>query len=277
MDRLGLECLSAFGQPPAEFIRIASELGCGHVSLNLSRSANRLAPYPEFVLRDDPALQREVRAALAAHGVRLSLLEGFALMPDTAPGAMAPLLDIAAELGARAICAVSLDKDMARTQDHFAELTEQAGERGLLATTEVGAGVLRNLAAAVDVARHVASPHFALLIDTMHFFRSGSTVDDLRALDPAWIGHVQLCDVPMPATIGSYMEEALYERRCPGDGDLPLEPFLAQLPEGVPIGLEVPIRSEAEAGIGTEARLARCVDAARKLLQTAQERSVPGI
>jgi|GEM_PF-430735 len=267
MERLGLECLSAFGQPPAEFIHAASELGCGHVSLNLSRSANRLPPHPEFALRDDPALRREISATLIASGVRLSLLEGFALMPDTNPGDMAPLLDIATELGAQAICAVSLDKDMARTRDRFAELTELAKERGLLATTEVGAGVLRNLGAAVDTLRHIASPHFALLIDTMHFFRSGSTVDDLRALDPAWIGHVQLCDVPMPATIARYMDEALYECRCPGDGDLPLAQFLAQLPEGVPPGLEVPIRSEAEAGIGTKERLARCVNAARNLLK----------
>lgn len=273
MERLGLECLSAFGQPPVEFIRIAGELGCGHVSLNLSGSANRLAPYPDYSIRNDAVLRHEISAALQGAGVRLSLLEGFALMPDTTPTDMAPLLDIAAELGARAICAVSLDRDMARRQDRFAELTELAGERGLLATTEVGAGALRNLDAAVDVARHVGSPHFALLIDTMHFFRSGSSVDDLRALDPAWIGHVQLCDVPMPATIASYMDEALYERRCPGDGDLPLEPFLARLPAGVPIGLEVPIRSEAEAGIGTKARLARCMDAARKLILTAQERA----
>lgn len=271
MERLGLECLSAFGQPPVEFIHAASELGCGHVSLNLSRSVNRLPAYPEFSIRDDGALRRDISAALGDTGVRLSLLEGFALMPDTTPGAMSPLLDIAAELGARAICAVSIDKDMARTRDRFAELTELAKERGLIATTEVGAGVLRNLGVAVDTVRHVASPHFALLIDTMHFFRSGSTMDDLRALDPAWIAHVQLCDVPMPATIASYMEEALYERRCPGDGDLPLAQFLSHVPQGVPIGLEVPIRSEAEAGIGTKERLGRCIIAARNLLKAAQE------
>ena len=77
---------------------------------------------------------------------------------------------------------------------------------------------------------------------------------DLAALDPAVIGHVQLCDVPMPAQIESYMEEALYERRAPGDGDLPLADFVELVPEDVPIGLETPIRSEAEAGIGPEDR-----------------------
>jgi hypothetical protein len=36
----------------------------------------------------------------------------------------------------------------------------------------------------------------------------------------------------------------------------------------VPIGLEVPIRSEAEAGIAAEDRLGRCVAAAEAMLGT---------
>lgn len=268
MERLGLECLSAFGLHPVEFIRIAGELGCGHVSLNLSRAANRLPDYSEFSIGGDAVLQREIAASLADSGVRLSLLEGFALTPDNAPEDLAPQLDIAAELGARAVCAIGMDRDMARTHDGFAGLAAMAGERGLLLTTEVGAGVMRNLGRAVEAVRQAASAHLALLIDTMHFFRSGSTVEDLATLDPAWIGHIQLCDVPMPARIDSYMEEALYERRCPGDGDLPLRNFLAHIPPEVPIGLEVPIRSEAEAGIGPLDRLGRCVAAAEAMLGT---------
>lgn len=268
MERLGLECLSAFGLNPVEFIRIAGELGCGHVSLNLSRAANRLPVYPEFSIRDDAGLRREIAAALKDNGVRLSLLEGFALMPGASPDGLTPGLDIAAELGARAVCAIGMDRDMDRTREAFARLAVLAGERGLLLTTEVGAGVMRGLSKSAEAVRQVASPHFALLIDTMHFFRSGASVADLAALDPAMIGHVQLCDVPMPAQIDSYMEEALYERRCPGDGDLPLREFLRHVPEQVPIGLEVPIRSEAEAGVTTRDRLGRCVAAARAMLGT---------
>ena len=268
MERLGLECLSGLGMPPTQFISIAGELGCGHVSLNLSKSANRLPQYPEFSIRDDTALRRDIAAVLADTGVRLSLLEGFALTADIAAETLAPQLDIAAELGARAVCAISLDKDMDRSWNHFAHLADMAGERGLLLTTEVGAGAMRNLGTAVEQVRRVASPHFALLSDTMHFFRFGATVDDFASLDPATIGHVQLCDVPMPAHIDSYMEEALYERRCPGDGDLPLRDFLRYVPDRVPIGLEVPIRSEAETGIAAEDRLGRCVAAAQAMLGT---------
>ena len=264
MDRLGIENLSTFGLDPVEFVHVAADLGCGHVSLNLRGSANRLDMYPEWSFLEDAALRRNVCAALQERGIAVSLLEGFPILPDRQE-VFGPGLDIAAEFGARAICAVSLDKDAGRTHAEYARLTEAAAERGIIATTEACAGAYRKFAMAVEAVEAVANPRFQLLIDTMHYYRWGATTADLAALDPAMLGHVQLCDVPMPALIESYMEEALHERRAPGDGDLPLADFLAHVPPHVPIGLEVPIRSEALAGIGPRERLGRIVAAARAL------------
>lgn len=266
MNPICLECLSVFGLHPVDFIRIAGELGCSHVTLSMSRSPNRLPVYPDLSFRHDPALRAEMRGALADSGVAIGIMEGFAVLPGGTVDDFRADLDMTAELGARAICAVSIDKDTARTHDQYARLAELAAERGLLTTTEACAGVYRRLGHAVEAVRAVAHPSFSLLIDTMHFFRSGSTVADLATLNPALVGHVQLCDVPMPAVMDSYMEEALYERRCPGDGDLPLADFLAHVPDGVIVGLEIPIRSEAEAGIGPKERMARCVAATRRLM-----------
>ena len=266
MNPLGIECLSTFGLHPVELIRLTGELGCSHVTLNIGTAANRLPIYPEVSFRRDPALQREMKAALADSGVTIGMLEGFAILPGGNAEDLAADLDMAAELGAGAICTVSLDRDMAYTHAEFAQLAEMAAERGLAVTTEVGAGVLRRLDKAVAALDAVAHPAFRLLIDTMHFFRFGATVADFAALDPAAIGHVQLNDVPMPAVIEDYMEEALYERRAPGDGDLPLADFLQHVPDGVVIGLEIPIRSEAEAGVGPRERLSRCLERTRALL-----------
>ena len=55
-------------------------------------------------------------------------------------------------------------------------------------------------------------------------------------------------------------------RVCAASGEMPLRAYLAALPAGVTIGLEVPLGSQAEAGIGPEIRLRRCVEAARRLL-----------
>lgn len=266
MHRLGIENLSTFGLHPVDFIHLAADLGCTHVSLNLRGSANRLPPYPELSLAEDAALRLAVAQAARERQVNVALVEGFAIAPGSDGSQFAAGLDAVCELGGKAICAVSMERDIDRTHELFARLTEMAAARGLITTTEVGAGVLRNLERSLAAVRAVGDTHFRLLIDTMHFFRSGATIADFAALDPAAIGHIQLCDVPMPAIIDSYMEEALYERRCPGDGDLPLGQLLALVPQHAVIGLEIPIRSEAEAGRGPLARLGRCVVAARELL-----------
>src|SRR6202011_5859268 len=89
---------------------------------------------------------------------------------------------------------------------------------------------------------------------------------DITALDPNVIGYVQLCDAPLKTKHLAYMDEALYERMVPGTGELPLLDILAALPEGIVIGLEVPQRSLAEAGVGPHERVARCLEATRSLL-----------
>jgi hypothetical protein len=52
----------------------------------------------------------------------------------------------------------------------------------------------------------------------------------------------------------------------PGTGELPLLDILAAVPRDRVIGLEVPLRSQADAGVGPFDRLRPCVDAARDLL-----------
>ena len=115
MERLGIECLSTFALPPADHVRLAADLGCGHVSLNPGGAANPLPPHGKVPWRGDAAAQRAVAAALRETGVALSLVEGFAILPDTGTEVHLPALDLAAGLGGGAFCAVSLYWDMGRT------------------------------------------------------------------------------------------------------------------------------------------------------------------
>src|SRR5262249_19707867 len=121
-----------------------------------------------------------------------------------------------------------------------------------------------DLATATAAARHVERPDFKLLIDPMHLFRTGSSAAELAALDPEMIGYAQLCDCSLVAR--DHMHEAKYERMVPGEGELPLQAFVDALPREVPIGLEIPQLSLAEAGVGPHERLGACVAAARSLL-----------
>lgn len=267
MNRLGIEFLSVFDLPPVQFVELAADLGCQHISTGLSQAGFNPHGYPKAVLRDDPALRREMVAAMRDRGVSISLGEGLAIRPGVAARDLAADLELMCELGVKRINTISLDPDMGRTLDEFGKVAEMAAASGMETTTEFAPGLtLCDLPKALAAVRHVNRPDFRLLIDTMHLGRTGSTPADLAAIEPELIGYVQLADAPLKPRFATYMEEAMYERMAPGDGELPLLDYLAALPRDRVISLEIPLRSEAEAGVGPHERLGRCVAAARALL-----------
>lgn len=271
MNALGIERLCVFGMPPVEFVELAADLGCDAVGLGLAPTQDyNPHSYPAWSLRDDARLRRDVLAALDDRGVAISIVEGFAYAPGHDVRAYGRDLDIVGELGAKRINVVSLDKDLERTIDGFAVLAGMAAERGLLVSAEMGSlGPIPRVQPALALARGVGAANFSLLIDAMHFFRLGNTLDELAAIAPELVGYVQLCDAPWAPQFDSYIEEAMYERRPPGAGELPLRELVRRLPADVTVSLEIPMRSLADRGVGPRERLAPCVTAARALLATA--------
>ena len=88
----------------------------------------------------------------------------------------------------------------------------------------------------------------------------------LAAVDPAHIGYAQLNDTTLQPRLQNYMEEAMFERMVPGEGELPLHELLSALPADIVIEIEVPRRSLALDGVSPIDRMRPCVDAARRLL-----------
>jgi sugar phosphate isomerase/epimerase len=267
VNRLGIENISVFGLPPVEFVNLAADLGCQHISTGLTSFDFGVCDYAAFSLRDDAALRREMIAAMRDRGVSISLGEGLTVRTGGDVRNYASDLDIMCELGVDRINTVSMDPDLNRSFDQFGVLAEMAASRGVETTTELSPSLtVADLPTALAAVRHVGRPDFRLLIDTMHLVRSGSGPADIAALDPDLIGYVQLCDAPLEPRFESYFEESMFERMAPGSGELGLRELVAVLPRDRVFGLEVPLRSEAEAGIGPHERLGKCVEAARSLL-----------
>jgi sugar phosphate isomerase/epimerase len=266
MPKLGIENISVFGLPPVEFVNLAADLGCEHISTGLISFGYNPHGYAPFSLRDDAALRREMIAAMHDRGVSISLGEGLTVRPGGDVRDYASDLDIMYELGVRRINTVSMDPDLSRSFDQFGALAEMAAERGVETTTELAPSLtVADLPTALAAVRHVGRPDFKLLIDTMHLVRSGSTAADIAAVDPELIGYVQICDAPLKPRFESYFEESMYERMAPGTGELGLLEIVAALPRDRVFALETPLRSEAEAGVGPHERLGRCVEATRNL------------
>jgi sugar phosphate isomerase/epimerase len=264
MSRLGVEQLSVLGLRPLEFVNLVADLGCNCISTGLSG----MPGYATFSLREDRALRRELIAAMRDRGVSISLGEGCIARPGRDIRDMAEDLDIFQELGAERINTASMDPDLGRSLEQFGVLAEMSAARGMQSSIELCPVLtINNLASAVAAIRHVGRKDFTLLLDTMHLGRSGATVAEIAALDPAMIGYIQLCDAPLRPTNANYMDEATFDRMVPGEGELPLREYLAALPGDVVVSLEVPLRTLARAGLSLRDRLERCVKAARALLK----------
>lgn len=268
MNRLGIENISVFALPPVEFVNLAADLGCRSISIGLEPIDYNPHGYPRFSLREDKALRREMIAAMRDRGVSISLGEGFTVRPgvDVCEQRAADL-EVMCELGVKRINTVSMDPDLARTFDQFAALVELAAGVDVEVTTELAPGLtIADLPTALAAVRHVGRRNFRLLIDTMHVVRSGSGAADLAKIEPDLIGYIQLSDAPLTSRFATYFEEAMFERMSPSSGELPLLDVLRALPRELPVGIEVPLRSQAEAGLGPRERLGPVVEAARRLL-----------
>lgn len=269
-NRLGIEMLTLLGMSPVAHVKLAAELGCVSISTGLTGLPAGMieggALYPEWSLKDDAGLIREMKAALHDTGVHIGLGEGFRVRTDGDVRDRAAGLDLMAELGARRINAVSTEPDLARTYDQLGTLADMAIARGMMFTIEFAPpNAIDTLEAALAAVEQVGGGRAAILFDAMHFFRSGATVAALAALDPALIGYAQLCDAPMVAPTGrSYMQEAMFGRMVPSEGEFPLADWIAALPADVPIGLEVPNLAALRGGSPHD-HAARAVAAARAI------------
>lgn len=158
------------------------------------------------------------------------------------------LIDIAAELGAANVLAVSSAPDPDETADKLGRLSDHAARAGVRISLEFGAfTTVRSLGDALDVLKRCGRPEAGLLVDPLHFARTGGQPADLAEVDSGQFAYAQFCDAalrgPAPDDASAIIEEALDLRLMPGEGALPLAGFLAALPPGTPLSVE--LRSKA--------------------------------
>jgi sugar phosphate isomerase/epimerase len=185
----------------------------------------------------------ETLALMSSTGVHVFDIEVALLSPDTDVKRYKPVFEAGAALGAQRVCVNIDDPDRSRVVDRFAQLCDLGAPFGL--TMDVEFMVWRPVASlkdAADVVARAGKPNGAILVDTLHFIRSGGRVAELAALDPALIGSVQLCDAPLTRLPElSIIDEARSDRLPPGEGELPLIAILGALPKTVPLAVEVPM------------------------------------
>ena len=208
----------------------------------------------------DTPLKRETLARLKDTGVRVLDAEILRLKPDTDNAGYKPMLETAAELGARYVLVAGNDPDEARTAERLAQLCELAAPLGLTPSLEPMPWTdAKDITQAARIVKASGAKNTGLIIDPLHFDRAGSSTDELRALPREYFGYVQFCDAPAerPNDLQTLLYQARCERMIPGEGGLDLAGILRALPDGLPISIEAPMDGWA--------RTANAVQRARRL------------
>jgi sugar phosphate isomerase/epimerase len=263
--RYSLAHLTALMLPPPALIDVAAHGGYDYVGLR----TNRVTPSePLYALTDDAALMRETKARLRDTGVKVLDIELARIGPEQTAAEHLPLLEVAAELGARDVIGQLPDPDRGRAVAQFAALCDLARPFGVHVNLEFPSWTeTPDLATAVEVLRQADRPNAAILIDMLHFGRSGSSLADLAALPRQWFRYAHLCDAPAeaPTTREGLIHAARCERLFPGEGGLGVSDILACMPEDIPYVLEIPRNSLARI-LGDEEYVRLALDATRRHL-----------
>lgn len=253
---VGIDPLTMLDVSPPDFVNIAREAGFDSVSLRVEAASPGEEPWLD---PDSPMLQKTIRQMEQA-GMRTLTAEVVRLRPETVPSHYERTLEAAARLRARYLLVNSDDPEIDRARETFAVLNGNARQYGIRPLIEP---ITYTQASKLDDAIEIAADSGGgILIDALHFHRSGGSPEQLRTVAPELLPLVQLCDAPLapPAglprrralpggqsTDGSDLQlESRAMRLLPGDGELPLKELLDALPDDIPVSVEAPVSSLRE-------------------------------
>jgi sugar phosphate isomerase/epimerase len=241
MTRLfSLAYLSSHRCTPPEAVRVAAANGYQFVGLRLWPNAPGA---PQQFMLGQPAVLKETQAALADTGVGVFDVEIIRIGEQFDPHAWDALYDTCATIKAKAILVAGDDPDEARLTHNYARLCEVMAPYGLTADLEfMPWTAVKDSKQALRIVQNAGTPANAgILVDALHFGRSATTLDDIRAIPRHLLHYAQICD----AEAGTHFstEQMVHTARCerllPGSGSIDLAGLMAALPADLPISVEV--------------------------------------
>ena len=255
--QFSLAYLTVFGSPPRRMVQIAAETDYDFVSL-------RLAPVtddePTFPFTTDPAFVADVVKALDEYGVSVLDVELIRTDPGTKTADWRDFVAVAEELGASHMITQIPEPDIGQAVETFQEICDLGARSGMTIDLEFIPWTSNNdLTTAVEIVTQAGSPNGAVLVDTLHFARSESSLTELADLPEKLVNFIPLCDARDVWSIDDqeFIRVARSDREPPGQGNLDLRSIVEAMPR-VPYALEVPndVRRQ-ELGAEGFARLVR--------------------
>ena len=266
---ISLAHLTVLDTTPPELVTVAAAAGFRTIGIRLTATPSVGVP-PYDILHEGPLL-RETLLRLNDTGVSVLDTEFLRFEPGSPIGIPEGFLEVSARLDAKHVLVMSAEPEEARTIERFGELCDRAAQHGLHVGLEfaIYTGV-RTLTHAAQVVAKSKRANASVVVDALHFSRSGGFPAHIGQVDPSLFRYAQICDasadMPDPTDTPALIREARTGRLLPGDGGLPLRELVAALPAGVPLAVEAPCRALAD--LPAVERAKRAYQALSTLLST---------
>lgn len=225
---------------PPQAIALAAQAGYRWVGLRLWPNAPGA---PQQHLLGLPEVLRETQDRCRDTGVGVFDLEIIRIGEGFDPRPYKPLFEAGAALAARAVLVAADDPDAHRLADNYARLCEAMAPFGLTADLEfMPWTAVPDARTALHTVRQAGTPPNAgILVDALHFGRSHTTLDDIRAIPPELLHYAQICDAEAGTHFSTeeLVHTARQERLPPGEGTIDLAGLFSALPSTLPISVEV--------------------------------------
>ena len=267
MTRLvSLAHLTALDTAPPDLIRMAADAGFGGAGLRMIGLSPEAVAWP---LMDDAALLRETRRACRETGLVVPDIEFIRLTPELDVSTLESFVATGAELGAQHVISAPYDPDLNRLADKLAALQALAARYGLTTAIEFFPWThVKDLATALSVIEKAGDPRIGVLVDSLHFDRSGAPWHELEQVAPSRLPFAHLADAApqMDRTNEGLIFVARESRLAPGEGAIDLVRFLRTLPPECNLSVEVPNAAQLRA-LGAARWIVHVGRATQKLLQ----------
>jgi len=252
---------------PPESIRLAADLGYANVGLRLLPNAPG-APQQYLIGLAD--VQRETFAAQRDTGVGVLDLEIIRIGSGFEANAYLPLLEAGAALKARAVLVAGDESDFSCLADGYAQLCELMLPFGMTADLEfMPWTAVPDAKSAMRIVQAAGNPANAgILVDALHFGRSNTTLDDVRAIPRALLHYAQICDAEGGThfSVEAMIHSARCERFLPGEGSIDVQGLFDVLPADLPVSVEV-VHLERMADLGQREWARVCLERSRAFLE----------
>ena len=264
-QEFSLAHLTVLGCAPPEMIYIAARAGYDYVSIRPIYMG--LPGEPNYALAEKRELLRQTETALKATGVRLHDIELARIFDGVDVNSYLPAMQVAAELGGKAVLSSIWSGEREYYIEKFAELCDLARPLGLTVDLEyVPVAAVRDLASAVDVLRTIDRPNAGLMVDMHHVHRARDNPAALDELPREWFHFAHLCDAPaeIPTDRQEMIRIMREARLYVGEGGIDIAAILEHVPPCV-YSIELPNKARHEE-FGYAEHATRCLETLKAYL-----------